>query len=155
MVFSTFPNDSATSFICTHLHIPATANQSPLFRSLGPTFSAPSYNFQSFYNSNSFFSSLRFRDRILWSSQVVKNPLANERGGKKYRFNPLVKKIPRGWHRNSHQYSCLENPMDRESRTQMKWLKMHATFPIQLLLFPYLRFSFYPFTCMAKNFIPS
>ena len=46
-------------------------------------------------------------------------------------------KSPRGWHGNSLQYFCLENPMDREawlatvhrvtkSQTQLNQLGMHA-----------------------------
>ena len=32
-----------------------------------------------------------------------------------HRLNPWVGKIPGGGHGNSLQYSCLENPMDREA----------------------------------------
>lgn len=47
---------------CTHLHIPAPANQCLLFRGLVPDSQAPSYKFLSFNNSNHFLCSLRFRD---------------------------------------------------------------------------------------------
>ena len=44
---------------------------------------------------------------------VVKNPPANA-GDKRRRFNPWTGKSPRGKNRNPLQYSCLENPRDRE-----------------------------------------
>ena len=35
------------------------------------------------------------------------------RGGKRHRFDPWVRKIPREGNGNPFQYSCLENPMNR------------------------------------------
>ena len=57
---------------------------------------------------------------------------------KRGRFDPWVRKTPwRRLHGNPHQYSCLENPMDRgawqatvhrvtKSQTQLKRLSRHA-----------------------------
>ena len=64
-------------------------------------------------------------------AQWVKNPPAMQ----EMLLDPWVRKIPGEGHGNSLQYSCLENPMDREagwpivhrvskSQTQMKWLSM-------------------------------
>ena len=61
---------------------------------------------------------------------VVKNPPANT-GDARRRVNAWVRRSPGGGHGNPRQYSCLENPMDREawearlhgvakSRTQLK-----------------------------------
>ena len=52
----------------------------------------------------------------LWASQValvVMNPPANV--GDMSGFDPWVRKIPGGGHKNPLKYSCLENPMDREA----------------------------------------
>ena len=53
-----------------------------------------------------------------WASQlalVIKNMPANARTSNRPGFNPQAGKIPGGEHSNPHQYSCLENPMDREA----------------------------------------
>ena len=60
----------------------------------------------------------------MWASQValvVKNPLANA-ARQRLGFNPWVKKMP--WRRacNPLQYSCLENPLDREAW----WATVHG-----------------------------
>ena len=55
----------------------------------------------------------------------------------RHQFDPWVGKSSWGGHGNPLQYSCLENPMDREawwatvhkaanSQTRLKWLSMHA-----------------------------
>ena len=48
---------------------------------------------------------------------VVKNLLANAGRLKRHEFNPWVRKIPwrRIWQPILLEYSCLENPMDRET----------------------------------------
>ena len=53
-----------------------------------------------------------------WASQVVlvvKNPLASVGDIRDKRSIPESGRPPRGGHGNSLQYSCLENPMDREA----------------------------------------
>ena len=53
-----------------------------------------------------------------YSSQVVpvlKNLAANAGDIKRYWFSLWVGKIPGGGNCNPFQYSCLENPMDREA----------------------------------------
>ena len=52
-----------------------------------------------------------------WASHmvlVVKNPPANAGDIRNMGLIPWVQKIPGGGHGNLLQYSCLENPMDRE-----------------------------------------
>ena len=44
---------------------------------------------------------------------MIKNPPPNCRRLKRCWFDPWVRKIPGGGHRNRLQYSCLENSMDR------------------------------------------
>ena len=53
------------------------------------------------------------------SFSQVKSPPANAGNHKKCRFDPWVGKIPKGLHGNPLHYSCLENPMDRQT-----WLAM-------------------------------
>ena len=66
---------------------------------------------------------------------AVKNPPVNA-GDMRHGFDSWVRKTPGGGHGNPRQYSCLENPMDREawwatvlrvtkSWTQLKQLSMH------------------------------
>ena len=68
---------------------------------------------------------------------VVKEPVCQCKGHKRWGFSPCVRKIPWGGHGNPLQYSCLENLMNRgawwvsvhrvtQSQTQLKWLSMHA-----------------------------
>ena len=45
----------------------------------------------------------------------AKEPACQCRRRKRCRFDPWVGKIPRRQHGNPLQYSCLENPMDREA----------------------------------------
>ena len=52
-----------------------------------------------------------------WASQVVlviKNPPANAGDVRDVSSIPGSGRSPGGRHGNPHQYSCLENPMDRE-----------------------------------------
>ena len=67
--------------------------------------------------------------------QWVRNQPAMQEACRRHRFDPWVRKIPRGW---PLQYSCLENLMDRgawqsivhrvaKSWTHLKWLSMHVT----------------------------
>ena len=52
-----------------------------------------------------------------WASQVVlviKNPPANAGDVRDVSLIPGSGRSPGGRHGNPHQYSCLENPMDRE-----------------------------------------
>ena len=69
----------------------------------------------------------------LWAYQVVlvvKNPPANAGDKRNTGSIPESGRSPGGGHGNPLQYSCLENPMDREacqavgpqSQTQLKWL---------------------------------
>ena len=53
---------------------------------------------------------------------MVKNPSVNAGRHKRHRFDPWVRKIP--WRRAQQppQYSCLENPMDREAW----WAAVHG-----------------------------
>ena len=44
---------------------------------------------------------------------VVKNPPANAGDARDEGLIPGSGRSPRGGHENSHQWSCLENPMDR------------------------------------------
>ena len=74
---------------------------------------------------------------ILWASQVVlaeKNPPAN---AENWSLIPGTGRSPGGGYSNPLQYSCLENPLDREalwatvhrvakSWTQLKQFSMHA-----------------------------
>ena len=46
---------------------------------------------------------------------VVKNPCANEGDAGDVGSIPESGKLPREGHGNPLQYSCLENPMDREA----------------------------------------
>ena len=56
----------------------------------------------------------RARARVASQAALVeKNLPTNEGDVKRCRFNPWVGKSPGGRHGNLHQYSCLENPMDR------------------------------------------
>ena len=77
---------------------------------------------------------------LIWSSQVavvVKNPLANAEDVRDGDSIPESGRSPGGEHDSPLQYSCLENPIDRtawpatvhrvaKTRTQLKWLSMHA-----------------------------
>ena len=77
-----------------------------------------------------------------WASQaalVVKSQLAHEGDIKDRGLIPGWKKSPGEGHGNPFQYSCRENPMDREalraivlkvtkSWTQLKQLYMHALY---------------------------
>ena len=45
---------------------------------------------------------------------VVKNPPTNAGRCKRWVCNPWFKRSPGGGHSNPLQYSCLENPLDRE-----------------------------------------
>ena len=67
----------------------------------------------------------------------VKNPPTNAEDVGNAGSIPGLGRSPGGWHGNSLQYSCLENPMDREawramvprvtkSWTRLKWLWMLA-----------------------------
>ena len=67
---------------------------------------------------------------------MVKNAPANA-GDVRIEFDPWVRKIARGGHRNPLQYSWLENPLNRvdgqvvvhrveKSRTPLKRLSTHA-----------------------------
>ena len=47
--------------------------------------------------------------------QVVKNPLANAGDVRDMGSIPRSERSPGGGHGNLLQYSCLENPMDREA----------------------------------------
>ena len=81
-----------------------------------------------------------FNVMIQRASQVVlvlKNLLANAGDVRDASSIPGLGRSPGGGHDNPNQYSCLENPMDRgalwamvyrvpKSRTQLKWLSMHA-----------------------------
>ena len=74
-----------------------------------------------------------------WVSQVtvvVKNPLAIEGGVRDTGLTPGSRRSPGGGHGNPLQYSCLENPLEREawwvtvhgvtkSQTRLKRLSMH------------------------------
>ena len=54
----------------------------------------------------------------LWAFQValvVKNPLANAGDIRDVSLIPGSGRSPGGGHNNSLKYSCLENPMDRET----------------------------------------
>ena len=44
---------------------------------------------------------------------VVTSSACQNRRCKRCGFDPWVREIPRGWHDNPLQCSCLENPMDR------------------------------------------
>jgi len=68
---------------------------------------------------------------------MVKNPPANAGDTKDMGLIPGLGRSSGGGNGNSHQYSCLENPMDRgvwwamvhrvaKSQTQLKPLSMHA-----------------------------
>ena len=70
-------------------------------------------------------------------AQVVKKPLADAGDVRDAGSIPGLERSPGGGHGNSLQHSCLENPMDigawratvhrvAKSRTQLKWLTMHA-----------------------------
>ena len=75
-----------------------------------------------------------------WASQIAlvgKEPICQCRRHKRHRFDPCLQKIPGEENGNPLQYSCLENPMDRESwravvhgvaksGTWLTWLSMHA-----------------------------
>ena len=75
-----------------------------------------------------------------WASHmvlVVKNPPANAGGGRDAGSIPGLGRSPGGGNGNPLQYSCLENPMDREAWwatvhrvaktwTQLKWLSIQA-----------------------------
>ena len=75
-----------------------------------------------------------------WASQVtlvVKNPPANAGDIRGVGSIPGLGRPPGGGHGNPLQYSCLENPMDREdwwatiqgvakSRSRLKWLSKHT-----------------------------
>ena len=77
---------------------------------------------------------------ILRASQValvVKNPPANAGDAGGTSLTPGSGRVPRGGHGNPLQYSCLENPRDREvwwatvpgvekNQARLKWLRMHA-----------------------------
>ena len=64
-----------------------------------------------------------------------KEPTYQCRRYKRYEFDPWVRKIPGGGHGNPLQYSCLENPMDKElgglqftgsQRVGHDWATKHA-----------------------------
>ena len=68
-----------------------------------------------------------------------KEPACQCRRLKRHGFNPRIRKIPWRRHGNPLQYSCLKNPLDRETwqatvhwgvtknGTQLKWFSMPAT----------------------------
>ena len=68
---------------------------------------------------------------------VVKKPVANAGRHKRHRFNPWVRKISCKGDGNPLQYSCLENPIDREAwqaavhrvAQSLTWLKKLSTHP--------------------------
>ena len=73
-----------------------------------------------------------------WASQValvVKNPTANTGDVRDMGLIPALGRSPGGGHDNPLQYSCLENPMDREARPakvyrltkSQTWLKQRST----------------------------
>ena len=51
--------------------------------------------------------------RVSQVALVVNNPPANAGDGRDVVYIPGSGRSPEGWHGNPHQYSCLENPMDR------------------------------------------
>ena len=54
----------------------------------------------------------------IWASQVVtvvKNLPANGGDARDVGLIPGLGRFTRGWHGNPLQYSCLENPTDREA----------------------------------------
>ena len=59
-------------------------------------------------------SGLWVRNEVFQLALVIKNPRQRKRH-KRLRFNPLVGKIPWRSHGNPFRYSCLENPMNRET----------------------------------------
>ena len=60
-------------------------------------------------------SSFTFKDLCDRVSQVVKNPPANSGDIREAGSIPGLRRFPGGRHGNPLQYSCLENPMDREA----------------------------------------
>ena len=46
---------------------------------------------------------------------AVKNPPANVGGVRDVDSIPGLRRSPGGWHGNPLQYSCLENPVNREA----------------------------------------
>ena len=52
-----------------------------------------------------------------------KEPACQRRRHKRCGFNPWVGKIPGGGHGDPLQYTCLENPMEREAwQTTVRWV---------------------------------
>ena len=83
---------------------------------------------------------------------VLKNPPANAGDTKDVGLIPGSGRSPGGGHGNTLQYSCLENPMDRQawwatvhgvtkSWTQLKWLSMHAHIKVWAMFFAQMSFS--------------
>ena len=56
-----------------------------------------------------------FKSFIIFHGLVVKNPPANAGDRRDVGSIPGSGRSPRGGNGNTHQYSCLENPMDRRS----------------------------------------
>ena len=52
---------------------------------------------------------------------MVKNPPANAGDAGGTSLIPGSERVPRGGHGNPLQYSCLENPMDREAWQATVW----------------------------------
>ena len=85
--------------------------------------------------------SMGFSRQECWSGVPLPSPTGVTSGHeptcqcrryKKLGFNPWVGKISWRGHSNPHQYSCLENPVDRGTwqatvQNRLKWLSMHAT----------------------------
>ena len=101
--------------------------------SFKPAFSLSSFTFIKRLCSSSSHSTIRVVSSEYWNTQmklVVKSPPANVED---IREMGSISGSPEETHGNPFQYSCLENPMDREdwwaivygvtkSQTQLKWL---------------------------------
>ena len=62
-----------------------------------------------------YFVNYKHHTRASQVALVVKNPPANARDIRDVGLIPGLKRSPGGEHGNPLQYSCLENPMDREA----------------------------------------
>ena len=68
--------------------------------------------------TNAIYKLLTVCQGLFWASRValrVKNPPASAGGIKDGSFISGSGRFPRGGHGNPLQFSCLENPMDREA----------------------------------------
>ena len=104
----------------------------------------------SWYNLRFYIQFIQVSHMVL----VVKNLPANAGDIRDMDLIPGLGRFPGGGHGNPLQYSCLENPMDREawqatvhwvskSQTWLKWLSKYSTHTIYIVIESCLLYVFF------------